>query len=496
MIRTRVRSLFTTRRAFGMVLALGFFVMAARGISDPDFWWHLRTGELIIQTHSVLRTDPFSFTRFGRRWVNHEWLSDVLIFAVYRAAGFGGLIVSFAAVTAATFLLIYRRCEGRPYFAAFLTLWGAQAAILSWGVRPQMFTLLLATVFLLIIDRSDERPAILWWTVPLSLLWVNLHAGYAVGIGLLALALIGAFLEAAFVSGQYARLNENRRTLALAFVACLAVVPLNPNGARLFWYPLETLRSRTMQAYINEWFSPDFHQARYLFFLAMLLTTLVMVAIFPRRVRPREILFLSVALFAALRSVRHIPVFVLIAVPVLSKLPASWVEKGKPPAWLFPPKPRPGTWRTSVLNAVIVALFATLTLARIRHVVRDQPQLEADHFPARAVEFVRSQQPSAPVLNYYNWGGYFIWKLYPDYRVFIDGRADLYGDRFMNDLAASYYLTDRWQGSLQEWGIRSVVLPPDAPLIRALEFESGWKRVFTDSQAAVLTRQVNNSTGQ
>ncbi|HEV2717163.1 MAG TPA: hypothetical protein VGU64_17995, partial [Terriglobales bacterium] len=89
--------------------------MAVRGISDPDFWWHLRTGELIIKTHSFLRTDPYSFTRFGQRWVNHEWLSDVLIFAVYRTSGFSGLMVTFAAIIAATFLLVYRRCPGRPY---------------------------------------------------------------------------------------------------------------------------------------------------------------------------------------------------------------------------------------------------------------------------------------------------------------------------------------------------------------------------------------------
>lgn len=486
-----MRSLLTTRRVFVTILALGLFVMAVRGISDPDFWWHLRTGELIVKTHSFLRTDPYSFTRFGQRWVNHEWLSDVLIFSVYRTSGFAGLMVTFAAIIAATFLLVYRRCPGRPYLAAFLTLWGAEAATLSWGARPQMFTLLLAATFLLIIDRSDERPAILWWTVPLSLLWVNLHAGYALGIGLLALALIGAGLDAAFGSRQYPHSAENRRALTLAFIASLTVVSLNPNGMRLYSYPLETLRSRAMQTYINEWFSPDFHQARYVLLLGMILATLVMLTISPRRLSCREILFLSAALFAALRSVRHIPVFVLIAVPVLCKLTEGCIERYGS-AWLLTPKPRPGTWRTAVLNAVILAAFGTFTFARIRYVEHQQPEIEAERFPARAVQFICSQHPTAPMLNHYSWGGYFIWKLYPNYRVFIDGRADLYGDSFMNNFAASYYLTGEWRRLLQTWGIRSIVLPPDAPLVTALESEPGWTRVYADSQVTVLTEVTDS----
>ncbi len=97
------------------------------------------------------------------------------------------------------------------------------------------------------------------------------------------------------------------------------------------------------------------------------------------------------------------------------------------------------------------------------------------------------------MLNHYNWGGYFIWKLYPDYRVFIDGRADLYGDSFMNEFAASYYLTGDWRKSLRKWGIRTIVLPPDAPLVTAMQSQSGWRRAYADSQAVVLIQSNSSS---
>ena len=86
--------------------------MAARSATDPDLWWHLRTGQLIVQNHAVFHADPYSFTRFGQPWVDHEWLSQVLMFGLYRLAGWGGLIAGFAAVVATAFMVVLLRCSG------------------------------------------------------------------------------------------------------------------------------------------------------------------------------------------------------------------------------------------------------------------------------------------------------------------------------------------------------------------------------------------------
>src|ERR1700676_3683211 len=235
-----IMELFQTRRVFVAILALGLFTMAARSVTDPDVWWHLRTGQLIVQTRAVFHTDPYSFTRFGQPWVDHEWLSQILIFGVYRLAGWGGLIVGFGAVIAAAFLVVFWRCPGRPYIAGVITLLGALASAPSWGVRPQMLTLLLASVLVLILERSYERPQLLWWTPALMLLWVNLHAGYALGIALMALFLVGDEIDAAFGFEGADAPGARYRALALAILVCLAVVPLNPYGAAMYAYPLET----------------------------------------------------------------------------------------------------------------------------------------------------------------------------------------------------------------------------------------------------------------
>ncbi len=489
-----MKRLLQTRRVFVLVLAMGLFVMAARSVTDPDVWWHLRTGQLMVQNHQLFHSDPYSFTRFGQPWVDHERLSQVFIYALYSAAGWGGLMAGFAVIIAAAFLLVFRRAPGKPYVAGAITVWGAVASVPCWGVRPQILTLLLASTFLLLLERSYDRPHLLWWTPPLMLLWVNLHAGFAAGIALLLLFLIGDGLDLAFGYND-PRLPPTRfRHLALVTVICAAVVAINPYGTQMYRYPLETLHSRAMLAYIGEWLSPDFHQSRYLPALFLMLATLVLPALSPRRLRPRELLLLTVTTYAALRSVRHIPLYVLVAVPLVSgMIEACLRARGK--TALLDASPRQPTW-TLVVNGFLLAGFLFFTVARFHEVVRDQPQTEAKEFPAHAASFLLSSQPPGPLLNHYNWGGYFIWRLFPKYKVYIDGRADLYGDTFMDDFAATYYLKgNAWRDSLNQWGIQTIVLPPDAPLTQALRGLPPWKEVFADSQAVVLTR-ASSSAGR
>ena len=142
------------------------------------------------------------------------------------------------------------------------------------------------------------------------------------------------------------------------------------------------------------------------------------------------------------------------------------------------------------VNALLLAGFLVFLSARVHYVTRRQPQTEAKELPAAAVSFLVAQRPPAPLLNHYNWGGYFIWKLYPRYRVFIDGRADLYGDAFMNDLATSYYLRgDSWRDPFEKWGIRTVVSLRTL-LGNGFASLAGLANNYADDQAVVLTRRA------
>ena len=485
MRQVSLRSVLETRRTFVVVLALGLFAMAARGMLDPDIWWHLRTGQLILDNHHLFHTDPYSFTRSGQPWVNHEWLFDVLAFALYRVGGSGALIVAFALIISCTFLLVFLRCPGKPYVAGIVIVLGAIASVSSWGVRPQMISLLLATIFLSLLERSDQQPKVLWWTVPLTILWVNLHAGYALGIALIVLFLLGSTVDLVFRPERSAKSAENLRRLVLVSIACCVVVAINPYGAQMYVYPFQTLRSPGMQRFIQEWFSPDFHDSKYLPLVVMILASLAGVASSPKRLTGRELLLLLPTLVAALRSVRHIPIFAVVATPIL----AGFLESSLRQARLRFLESTGQLRRSAALvNLLTILIVAGFTSIRVWWVVQQQPAAEARQFPAAATAFLAKERLLPPLMNHYNWGGYFIWKLHPAYYVYIDGRADVYGDEFMSQFAATYYVTDDWKKQLQELSIRTVVLPPDAPLVTALRSTSDWKQVYADAQAAVLTR--------
>jgi len=493
-------------RTFVIVLFIGLFAMAARNVTDPDVWWHLKTGQYIAEHKSVPRADPFSFTRGGKPWIAHEWLTELFLYETWRYTGWGGLIVIFAAILCAAFLLLYLRCGSPPYIAGVATLVAAWTTMPVWGVRPQVISLLLTSLWLLILERSEKNPRLLWCTLPLTLLWVNLHAGFALGLALFALFLAGNLLERAV--GHSQQDAKRMRTAAFILLLDLLLVPLNPNGMRMFFYPVETLRSSAMQSYIAEWASPNFHHAEYWPFLLLILATFAALGWSRRGVRPRGILLLIVSLYAGLVSIRMIPLFALIAIPLLAGRIGEW-----------PRAQHPNASGRMFINGGIVLAMAVFAAFHVVHVIRFQPQAEMQNFPVRAVAFLKTH-PADRVFNHYDWGGYLIWKLYPETRVFIDGRADLYSSnpdssepdsgkrdsvqqnssgrgfdsraeqnkqQLLDQFAHTYQLQDNWQQALEQWAIHTVLVPVDSPLATGLRSAPGWTAIYADSQAIIFT---------
>ena len=261
----------TTRRLFEALFAIALLVIAVRHTTDPDLWWHLRTGEYIL-ANGIPRTDVFSFTVPDHRWVTHEWLTQVFMWLVFQAGGLTALMLVFALITALAFWLVYRRCSGRPYLAAFVVLLAAFAAAITWGARPQMFNLLLLGLFLSIVEGVrggvlSERA--FWWLPPLTALWANLHSGYLLGVVLLAVYVVGESVPRWQAGGPGLSRAAWRRLLLVTPLSFLAAV-LNPNGYHLWIYPFETLGSGAMQSYIVEWRPPDLHVPIFWPFAALL----------------------------------------------------------------------------------------------------------------------------------------------------------------------------------------------------------------------------------
>ena len=490
---------------FAGVLLFGLLAMTARNAVDPDLWWHLRTGQWIVETGHVPHSDPFSFTRAGHPWVAHEWLSEVVFYELWKHGGAAALIAFSAIVTTAGFMLLYLRClpcGGKTPWAAAATVIGALAAAPSWGVRPQMFTFTLASLLLWLVEAGTEtnRPRLLFWIPPLFLLWLNLHAGFALGPALLLAYGAGLIMETAVGNTPWQEARPILLRVLLLVVVCLALVPLNPSGAQLYRYPLDTLRSSGMRSFIVEWHSPDFHESLYRPLLLVWLLLLTALASARSRPKGRVIVPLLLTSFAALDAVRHIPIFALLAMPVIAAaLPAAGekleprgalrLRSGQAPGSTGETLPSTRSSRLRpIFNLAVVILIAVFALVKWVSLARNQDAREAEQFPQRAVAFLGASNQPQRVFVYYDWGGYAIWKLYPEYRVFVDGRADLYGDDLLRQFKTAVELRSGWRDVLDRWKVEAVLVPPSCALAQALLLDPDWRAAFRDSKAILLLR--------
>jgi hypothetical protein len=136
-----------------------------------------------------------------------------------------------------------------------------------------------------------------------------------------------------------------------------------------------------------------------------------------------------------------------------------------------------------------VALLALFAVARWDYLIGNQNVREATLFPQDAFETLRSRGSPGELFAYYDWGGYAIWKLYPASRVFVDGRADLYGDELLDQFKTAVQLRSGWQQVLESWQVRWVLVPPTTALAEALSLAPGWHTEYRDAQAVLFLRQ-------
>jgi len=484
----------STRSLLIFVVLVVIFVIALQPIIDPDFWWHLKTGEYIVQNHAIPHTDMFSSTRLGSEWVAHEWLSEVFMYAFFRIAGFAGLIVVFALLVTASFWVVYlqfRSRVGQPVIAALALLLGAIATTLVWGVRPQIFTLLLASIFLYILDnyyRKKSEKAI-WLLVPLMVLWVNLHAGWVLGLALIMLTLIGLLFDVVFGTESRDTLKERAPGLLGVLVVCGAAVCLNPNGTRMYSYPFETLTSR-LPLLVREWRSPDFQQPHFQAVLILLLATFFLLALSNKRERPGRLLMLVAMSFAMLRSGRNIPFFSLVATPLFAEHLWEWL---KTQLWASGFIATVESGKRSIpriaINSLIIVVALVFCGLAAQRAAAEQPSVEEQEFPKAAVEYMKQQRLSQPIFNEYTWGGYLIWRLYPNYHVYIDGRADVFGEKLVAEFIHVNDGKPRWRELLQQYGAQTVLVKSDSAIASLLAEDSGWQKVFEDKQAIILVRK-------
>ena len=489
-------------RLVTVIVFLGLVAMAVRPPADTDTWWHLRSGQYIVETGSIPFEDPFSHTVYGKAWIDHGWLAQVGLYLTYRSVGMAGLSLALAGGVVLAFWFVYRRCAGNRYLCAFALVLAALTSAVTWVARPQILSFLFTSIFLYVLHRFKHRGANRLYLLPLLfLLWVNVHGGFIIGFAVLMAYVVGEALNNAVGVGIAPILDFRRIRLLLATtLASVVVVLVNPHTYKMLGYPFFTVGMGALQNYIEEWGSPDFHLLYQQPFLWLLFAAVVAMALSRSRVDFTDLVLFAGFGYMALVAVRNFALFALVAAPVLTQYGDSaldnlfdaWRKRTPWGHWLdrlAAHRFQTGPLLTLVNVLLLVLVVFGCAVAAYRSLASVAAgEVVGGRLPVQAVSFIARNELPGELFNSYNWGGYLIWRLYPGYRVFIDGRTDLYDDAFIQRYLQVIWVRKGWREVLADYGVNTVLVERDGILASFLGNTSGWVPVYIDDVAAVFVR--------
>jgi len=460
-------------------------------LADADTGWHIRTGEWILEQKSWPRQDLFSFSKPCAPWYAWEWLAEILLALWHRLAGLSAVVVGSALVIVAAAVLTFLRM-GRRQANVFLSMIALMlalgAASIHFLARPHLFTLLLWTVALTLLDNEQANPRALWWLVPLGLLWANTHGGFVALLASLALLAVGRAIEAGWEGGPRAALKVLPRYLAL-LGATLAATLANPYGWRLHLHIASYLRSSWIRNVVEEFQSPKFRSEHSLHFELLLFGALMLTPALVRGRRVAEALLVLFWAHASLVSARHIPLFAFLVAPLLaaeaSSLLRELARRLGPKSALaildeISRQSASGFRRLSLWAAAGVA--GLLLLTPPAHWPRDFP---AEKFPVGLVKRWAHKLAGSRVLTSDQWADYLIYRFYPHQRVYFDGRSDFYGPAIGEQYLKLLQGKPGWRQGLAELKFDYVLAPREWPLASLLAEQRGWRLLEQDRLAAL-----------
>lgn len=484
------------RLALGILFIL-LFAMAVRVPLDTDTWWHLRSGEMILDDLEIPKTDTFSHTRSGEDWIDQSWASQIVLYGAYQLTSGGddpsgtgtvGLALFTAVLATGGMAIVYRMCAGNVYSRMFVLVIGAAAAAIFWTPRPQMFSFFLSTVILYILFLYKYKNIDRLWLIPVMMvLWVNLHAGFAIGFiflfGFLAGEAIGRLLNP---DDEYALKWQELQKVGLVTAAGIVALSINPYGPQMILYPFRTAGIQTLNLFIQEWQSPNFKLPQTWPTLILLGGVIVLGSRTRKTLAWSDMFLVAGTAILAVWAARNMAVFAVVATPVLSRQLDGWLEEK---GWQISPSKELSP-RLIRLNWVLLFIVLLGGLAKIGSTLSAETVREAHevYLPVEATDYLRENLPDGPIFNEYNWGGYFIFTL-PNIPVFVDGRTDLYDDDFLKKYFRAILGAKEWEEPLDEYNISTVVVQDESALATLLrENPNEWVVVHEDDQAVIFER--------
>jgi len=459
-------------------------VIAGWPLAAIDLAYHLRAGDIMFDTHAILRTDVFTAAAFGRPWLNQQWLAQIVLTTAFRLGGWFGLVAlrAFLVALVLTFVFLACRAAGAATKrAALLTLAGGVVLTASFKLRPQLFGMVCFAVTAWLVARRRTHPEGVWLVIPITVLWANLHGSFFLAPLLLGLA---------WVEDRWTR-GRASPTLLLAGLGGLLATMVNPYGYRVWSYVVGLATNPVIRTSIAEWRPPTIETfTGIVFFLSIVVVAALLIARVRRPVPWGSLLPLVVFLAIALAALRGVWWWAMIAPIVLAGVlfdrPAA-IERRDP---------------AGPLNAAIVGVLvsATIGIMMIQWVPYTGPAMpdggRLSFAPAGITrELHRVLRPGELVFNAQKWGSWLEFE-FPRNPVMVDSLIEVIPSSVWRNYYAASNGVEGWQATLDAWDVDVAVLARDqqGPLIPKMRADPGWRLVYEDAEGLIF-RRVSTSAG-
>ena len=461
-------------------------------LGDGDTGYHIRAGEYILKTFSVPSHDIFSFLTPALPWTAHEWLSEVVMALVHRVSGLSGVVFFFAGIIAAVYYLLFkiiRSYKGNMFVAISIILLVILSSQIHWLARPHIFSLLIIIIWYHLLDLyeySDRN--YLYFMLPLMLLWVNLHGGFIIGMVLNGIYLTGNIAKLVAATGDAKKSYMKKiRVLALITIGCFLTTLINPYGYHILLFPFRLTSNKYIMDNIIEFFSPNFHDPLVFKYLLVLMITVF--AISRKRLNIIELMLTVLFTYMALYSLRYIPLFAIIVAIILVKQ-AEYIINQSDTRFMSFMKKRAERISSVDLSAKghlwpvagILVVLVSLTNGNVVHRFDDKTM------PVAAVDFMRQEHFKGNMFNNDEFGDYIIYKAWPEYKVFFDGRSDMYGAERIKEYYKITRIEPGWEDVLKKYDINWIIYNDKSTLSQFLLQRDDWRLIYADKVANIFMR--------
>jgi len=463
-------------------------------LNDGDTGYHIRAGEHIIKTRSIPTFDMFSLHTPPLPWTAHEWLSEVWMALLHRLLGLTGIVAFFALLLAGTTYLLFRilrSYQTNILLATTMTILALASSQLHWLARPHLFSFLLMVIFHYLIESWHcNRENRLYLLPPIMLLWVNLHGGFVGGFILLGAYLIGNLVSLPSLQPvERQALLRKLKGLTVAIVASLAVCLINPYGYRILLFPFRLVSDRFIMNHVSEFLSPNFHE--WMPFKYLLLLLIAIFALSKKTMEPTELVVILIFTNMALYSVRYVPLFALITAPILTRKAdeargeiggrvAKFLRDRSEKMARVDARTTGHIWPATAVFTVAAAILS----GQISHAFDEKV------LPVAACEFLMQEKIAGNMFNSDEFGDYLIYRNSPSYRVFIDGRLDMYGSARLKEYNQVIGFEPGWESILDKYGVTWILFGSNTRFSRFLLKDRNWTLIYSDPVASIFVKKL------